>query len=135
MAEFVMKDLVEKAGLSEKIFVASSGCHAEVGRQIYYGTVDELQKNNIPFTQRKAKQFTYDDYKNFDYIIGMDRGNVLDLKKISGGDPDKKIYLMMSFAGENRDVDDPYYTDDYATTYKDISIACKKLLKILQKEF
>ena len=132
MAEFVMKNLVEQAGMSEKISVESSGCHASVGTQMHFGTANELFKNHIPFTQRGAKQFTHADYKNFDYIIGMDRGNVADLKEICGGDPDKKIYLMMSFAGENRDVADPYYTDDYATTYKDISTACKKLLEVIK---
>lgn len=132
MAEFVMKNLVEQVGLSEKISVDSSGCHADVGTQMHYGTAHELMKNQIPFTQRTSKQFRHSDYKNFDYIIGMDKGNVADLKKICGGDPDKKIFLMMSFAGENRDVDDPYYTDDYATTYKDISLACKKLLEVIK---
>ena len=132
MAEFVMKDLVNKAGLSDKIFVESSGCHAAVGTPIHSETCQELKKNNIPYNRRTAKRFTIDTYKNFDYIVGMDRGNIFDLKEICGGDPDKKIFLMMSFAGMNRDVDDPYYTDDYATTYKDISLACKKLLEVIR---
>lgn len=132
MAEFVMKNLVEQAGLSEKILVESSGCHASVGTPIHSETCRELAKNNIPYTRRTAKKFTRDTYKNFDYIIGMDGLNILDLKEISGGDPDKKIFLMMSFAGVNRDVDDPYYTGDYATTYKDISLACKKLLEVIR---
>ena len=67
-----------------------------------------------------------------DYIIGMDSGNIFDLKRISGGDPDKKIFLMMTFADENRDVDDPYYTGNYEKTYKDISLACKKLLEVIK---
>ena len=133
MAEFVMKNFVAEKNLSEKIFVASSGCFAEVGCPIHSGTCRELEKNKIPFTQRKAKQFTLEDYKNFDYIIGMDEGNIFDLKRISGGDPDKKIFLMMSFAGENRGVADPYYTGDFATTYKDISHACEKFLNFLMK--
>ncbi|MBR6014244.1 MAG: low molecular weight phosphotyrosine protein phosphatase [Selenomonadaceae bacterium] len=133
MAEFVMKDLIAKAGLTEKIFVASSGCHAEYNTPMHRGTCGELQKNNIPFTRRKSKQFTREDYKNFDYIVGMDKENISDLKEFSGGDPDKKIFLMMSFAGENRGVADPYYTDDYETTYKDISRACKKFLEVLNK--
>ena len=62
-------------------------------------------------------------------IIGMDSENIWDIKRIAGGDPDNKIFLMMSFCGENRDVDDPYYTDNYSVTYKDISRACTALLK------
>lgn len=134
MAEFVMKNLIEQAGLSKKIFVASSGCHAAVGTPIHDGTCRELAKHEVPFQFRTSKQFSRTDYKNFDYIIGMDKGNVRDLKNISGGDPDKKIYLMMSFAGENRDVDDPYMTDDYATTYRDIIRGCSKFLEFLKSE-
>lgn len=131
MAEFVMKNLVEESGLTEKIFVASSGCHASEGTPISSGTCHELEKNNIPFKFRTAKKFTRADYKNFDMIIGMDMGNVYDIKKIIGGDPDKKIFLMMDFAGEHRDVDDPYMTDNYSVTYEDISRACKELMKFL----
>ena len=134
MAEFIMKYLVERAGLSEKISVASMGCQAEVYSRTAYGTCHELEKNNIPYNRRLAVQLEKSDYKNFDYIIGMDFRNVSDIKKICGGDPDKKVYLMMNFAGENRDVDDPYYTDDYETTYKDLILSCGELLKFLQKK-
>ena len=130
MAEYVMKDLVEKAGLSEKIFVQSSGCHATEFSQISSGTCYELTLHNIPVDPyRVSKKFTRADYKNCDMIIGMDAENIYDIKKIAGGDPDNKVFLMMSFCGENRDVDDPYYTDKYDVTYKDISRACAALLK------
>lgn len=135
MAEFVMKNLVQKAGLSDKISVESSGCHATGYTQIASGTCFELTKNNVPVDVRRvSRKFTRADYQNCDYIIAMDSGNFLDLKDISGGDPDKKIFLMMEFAGEKRNVDDPYITDDYETAYKDISRACEFLLKRLTAE-
>lgn len=130
-----MKNLVEKAGLSDKISVASSGCHATGYTQISSGTCFELSKNNIPFDPyRISKKFTRADYKNFDYIVAMDSGNFADLKNICGGDKDNKIFMMMTFAGENRDVDDPYITDDYAKSYEDISRACTEFLKRLAAE-
>ena len=130
MAEFVMKNLVSQAGLSEKISVESRGTFADEFSAIHSGTCHELQKNNIPFNcNRVSKRFTRADYQNSDLIIGMDSGNIYDIKRIAGGDPDNKIFLMMSFCGENRDVDDPYYTDNYSVTYKDISRACAALLK------
>lgn len=134
MAEYVMKNLVEKAGLSEKISVQSSGCHATGYSQISSGTCFELAKNNIPFDPyRISKKFTLQDYQSCDYIVAMDGGNFSDIKKITGGDPDNKVFLMLEFAGENRDVDDPYITDDYAKSYEDISRACAALLeKIIQ---
>ena len=129
MAEFVMKDLVQKAGREKEFLIASSGCHAAVGTPIHSDTCHELKKNNVPYNHRTSKQFTAKTYKDFDYIICMDSWNLIDAKKISGGDPDGKIFLMMSFAGESRDVDDPYYTDRYDVTYTDILRGCQALLE------
>ena len=135
MAEFIMKNLVEKVGLSDKIYVESSGCHATGYSQISSGTCFELSKNNIPFNPyRICKKFNSADYQSYDYIIAMDKGNFSDLKEMTGGDPANKIFLMMEFAGENRDVEDPYITDDYAKSYEDISRACIALLKRLEME-
>lgn len=131
MAEFVMKNLVAQAGLSDKISVESSGCHPNAGTPVSSGTCRELKIHDVPFELRTSRQFTRANYQNCDYVIGMDKMNVRDLKQISGGDPDGKIFLMMDFAGEHRDVDDPYITDDYAATYRDVSRACAELLKKL----
>ncbi len=133
MAEFVMKHLVARAGLEKNFLIESAGCHAAVGTPLSEGTARELKKNNVPFTRRTSKLLTAEDYSRFDYLIGLDRSNVRDMKDICGGDPDKKIFLMMDFAGEHRDVDDPYYTDDYAASYRDILIGCKALLAIAEK--
>lgn len=130
MAEFVMKNLVEQAGLSEKISVESSGTNATERSQIASGTCLELAKNNIPFDPyRISKKFTRADYQRCDMIIGMDEENIYDIKKIAGGDPDNKVFLIMEFVNEHRGVDDPYFTDNYTATYDDISRACKALLE------
>ena len=99
------------------------------------GTAYELKRNNIPFTRRTSKLLLDSDYKKFDYLIGLDRSNVRDMKEICNGDPDKKIFLLMDFAGEHRDVDDPWYTDDYSTSYQDILIGCEALLEITRSDF
>ena len=132
MAEFVMKHLVKEAGLEKDFMIESAGCHPSIGTPMSEGTARELRKNNIPFTRRTSKLLLDSDYKKFDYLIGLDRSNVRDMKEICGGDPDKKIFLLMDFAGEHHDVADPYYTDDYATSYKDILIACETLLEIVR---
>ena len=129
MAEFVMKYLVARAGLEKDFQIESAGCHAAVGTPLSQGTAHELKKNNIPFTRRTSEQLTAWDYDNFDYLIGLDRANVRDMKEICCGDPDGKIFLLMEFAGENRDVDDPWYTNDYKTTYDDCLIGCSALLE------
>ena len=131
MAEFVMKNLVAQAGLSDKISVVSSGCHALEGTPVSSGTCYELSLHNIPTENRTARQFVREDYQTCDLIIAMDEFNLRDIKKITGGDPDNKIFLMMEWVGENRDVEDPYVTDNYAETYKDISRACAAILRRL----
>lgn len=133
MAEFVMKHLVTRAGLEKNFVVESAGCHAAVGTPLSNGTAGELRKHNIPFTRRTSEQLSTWDYENFDYLIGLDRSNVRDIKDICGGDPDGKIYLLMEFASERRDVADPWYTDDYATTYNDVLIGCEALLEKILK--
>lgn len=129
MAEFVMKHLVARAGYEKDFVIESAGCHPSIGTPISEGTVHELRKNNVPFTRRTSKQFLASDYKRFDYLIGLDRHNVRDMKEICGGDPDNKIFLMMDFAGEHRDVADPWYTDDFEETYRDVLLACAALLE------
>ena len=135
MAEFVMKNLVAKAGLEKNFLIESAGCHPSVGTPMSNGTAHELRKNKIPFTRRTSKLFLADDYGRFDYLVGLDRANVRDMKEICGGDRDGKIFLLMDFAGEHRDVDDPWYTDDYAASYRDILIGCSALLEFSRKNF
>lgn len=129
MAEFVMKHLVAEAGLEKNFVIESAGTNPSVGTPVSEGTSRELRKNKIPFTRRTSKQFLDSDYKRFDYLIGLDRANVRDMKDTCGGDPDGKIFLLMDFAGEHRDVADPWYTDDYETTYRDVLIGCAALLE------
>lgn len=132
MAEFVMKNLVAEAGLEKDFLIESTGCHPSIGTPMSEGTAHELRKNHVPLTRRTSKLLLASDYARFDYLIGLDRSNVSDMKKICGGDPDKKIFLLMDFAGEHRDVDDPWYTDDYATSYQDILLSCSALLEAIR---
>ena len=134
MAEFVMKDLVAKAGLSNEIIVESAGTHPSVGTPMHYGTQSQLRLHNIPFTKKTSVQLTKVDYQIYDYIVGMDKSNVEDIKYICGGDPDIKVDLLLDFANEHRDVDDPYYTDDYATTYVDVTKGCTALLATIKTQ-
>ena len=132
MAEFIMKNLVARAGLEKNFLIESAGCHPSVGTPISVDSAGELWKNNIPFTRRTSKLLLDSDYKKFDYLIGLDRSNVRDMKEICGGDPDKKIFLLMDFAGEHRDVDDPWYTGRYDIAYRDILIGCAALLDFVK---
>ena len=76
-------------------------------------------------------QLTKQDYEVYDYLIGMDTANIRNMNRIAGGDPDGKIYKMLSFAGSGRDVADPWYTGDFDATYDDVLAGCEGFLEYL----
>ena len=133
MAEFVMKELVRRAGLSEEIFVGSAACRRdELGSDTHHGTKAVLREKGIPFTKRRAVLLLREDYNKYDYIIGMDNENMRDLPRILGEDREHKTHLLMDFAGEHREVADPWYTGNFDATYQDVWKGCQGLLHHLQ---
>ena len=157
MAEFILKDLVRKAVAEAEKEGARSGdrgdedgesmmgaiyaesaavSREEIGNPIYPPAKRCLSGHGVPFDSGKtARQVVAADYDRFDLIVCMDEWNVRLLKKIIPADPEGKIRLMMSFAGVNRDVADPWYTGDFEKTYQDLIVGCKALWeKICEKK-
>lgn len=129
MAEFVMRELVRRAGLAEEIAVESKACRTdEIGSDTHPGTQRVLWAKGIPFSRRAACQITGADYGAYDVIVAMDSENMRDLMRLTGNDPQKTCHLLMSFAGERRDVADPWYTGDFDATYRDVLRGCRALL-------
>lgn len=129
MAEFVLKDIVKKAGRADEFYIASAATSTEeIGNDIHLGTRAVLRSHGIPFERRAARQITKADYENFDYIIGMDEYNMRNLKRMLGDDKCKKLYKLLEFAGSSRDVADPWYTGDFNTTYEDVLLGCNALI-------
>ena len=131
MAEFIFKDKIRSRGLNEQFYVESAAVSTEeIGNSIYPPAKRCLSFHGIPFdTSKTARQITRADYDRFDLIICMDRMNLRWLKYIIPNDPDNKVRLMMSYAGQDRDVADPWYTGDFETTYRDLDLATEALLK------
>lgn len=130
MAEFVMKDLVRKAGREKDFLIESAATSTEeIGNDIHYGTRTKLQQEGIPFSRRAARQITAADYDKYDYLIGMDEENLYYMNRRWNNDPDGKISLLLEFAGKNRDIADPWYTGNFDRTYLDILEGCEALLK------
>lgn len=126
MAEFVMKDMVKKAGLEKDYYIESAATSTEeIGNDIHYGIRRKLTQQNIPFTKRAARQITAADYNTFDLLIGMDEENLYYMNKKWNNDPENKIRLMV----DPREVADPWYTGNFDETYLDIVEGCKRLLK------
>ena len=130
MAEFIFKDLVCRRGLEEKFYIESAAVSTEeIGNSIYPPAKRCLNFHGIPFDKSKtARQITRADYDRFDLIICMDRMNLRWLRYIIPDDPQNKVRLMMQYAGQDRDVADPWYTGDFETTYRDITLAAGPLL-------
>ena len=134
MAEFYMKYIVNEAGLSDFIYVESAATsREEIGNDTHYGTKQKLDEMGIPYTCRKARQVTSDDYHNFDYLVIMDENNARNLKRIIGDDVDSKVYKAMSFVGGSRDVKVPWYTGNFDETYDDVSRSCDALLELIKE--
>ena len=130
MAEFVMKDLVRKAGREEEFHIQSAATHRdEIGSDTHYGTKEILKLKGVHFTPRHAVQMVKADYEKYDLIIGMDSENMTYIKRIIGEDTENKVHLLLSFAGEKRSVADPWYTGDFDKTYDDVVKGCTALLQ------
>lgn len=132
MAEFIMKDMVKKKGIANKFNISSKGIsNEEEGNGIHRGTKDILIKNNIPYNiDKRSSKLDINDYYKYDYFIVMDSYNLRGINYIFN-DIDNKVYKLLDFANINRDIDDPWYTGDFESTYKDVSLGCSKLLEYL----
>lgn len=137
MAEFIFKELIRQNGLDDRFYIESAAVSTEeIGNSIYPPAKRCLNAHGIPFDKDKtARQITRADYNRFDLIICMDRMNLRWLRYIIPDDPEHKIHLMMSYAGSDRDVADPWYTGDFETTYRDITQASGALLKEIASEY
>ena len=132
MAEFVMKDLVKKAGLEKEFQIASAATsREEIGNDVHPGTKDKLREMDVPFSRRRAVQLTATDGREYDYLIGIDRYNLRNMRAIVREEDWHKISLLLDFCGESRDVADPWYTGDFDATWDDVDRGCRALLKKL----
>lgn len=132
MAEFLMKDLVKGRGLEGQFEIASAATsREEMGNPVYPPVRELLSRRGISCKGKTARQILRSDYDAYDYIIGMDQWNRQNLLRFYGNDPAKKISLLLDWTGENRDVDDPWYTGGFSTAEADILRGCTALLDAL----
>jgi protein-tyrosine phosphatase len=138
MAEFVMKKLVSDAGLTAHFQIASAATSTEgiwngIGNPVYPPAKAELARHGISCEGKRARQVTRADYTEYDYLIGMDGANIRNMLRIFGGDPEGKVAKLLSYAGSERDISDPWYTGEFGTTYDDVLEGCTAFLEYLQQ--
>jgi len=131
MAEFVMKDLVKKAGLPEQYLIESAGTYA-AGGTVYPPAQKKLAEHGISCQGKFSRQLKKADYDDFDLLIGMDNMNRVTMQHIFDGDPEDKLHLLLDYTDHPRDIDDPWYTRDFETAWQDIIEGCQSLLSHCQ---
>lgn len=132
MAEFVMKDLVRKAGREAEFHIESAATSAEeLGNEVYPPARRKLAEHGISCAGKRARQLTREDYDRFDLLIGMDDWNLRNMKLICGGDEEGKIRKMLDFTASFGNVADPWYTGDFEATWRDVLAGCRALLNTI----
>ena len=127
MAEFILKDLVGKAGRSGQFHIASAAVsREELGNSVYPPARRELQKHGIRCDGHRAHQITAAELAEYDYIYYMDASNARFLRRLFGSAADKCRPLL------SRDVADPWYTGDFTATWEDIMEGCTRILEELK---
>lgn len=136
MAEYVMKDLVKKAGLEDRFSIASAATsREEIGNPVYPPARRKLAEHGIRCAGHAARQLRNDDYEKYDLLIGMDHANLRNMCRICGGDVDNKMHLLMDFADRpGQEVADPWYTGDFERTWRDAEEGCRGLLRRLNTQ-
>ena len=133
MAEFIMKQMVEQRGIADKFYIESCATsNEEVGNPVYPPARQVLQSRGINCSAKRARRITKGDYDRFDYIVCMDSDNLRNLKLMFPNDNGKKISKILSFAGIDRDVADPWYSGDFTATEEDVVIGCEAILKFIE---
>ena len=132
MAQFVMEDLVRRAGREDEFVIDSAATSSEeLGNPPHHGTVAKLRAEGVPLGRHRARRMRREEYDSWDHIVYMDAENARGLGRILGGDPDGKVSRLLDWTARPRDVADPWYTGDFDATYRDVRAGCEALLAAL----
>ena len=135
MAEFVMKDLVKKAGLEKQFQIDSAATSTEeIGNPVYPPAKRKLREHGINCAGKTARQLRNNDYDDYDLLIGMDNANLRNMHHICGGDYAGKFHLRMDYTDRPGEVADPWYTDNFEITWNDVLEGCQGLLDSLKEQ-
>ena len=132
MAQYVMEDLVRKAGLEGTFYIDSAATSTEeIGSPPHPGTRRKLREMGVPCGEHRARQLTRRDYEQFDLLIGMDEANLRNMRRMLGGDRLGKLHLLLDYTSRPGPIADPWYTGDFDATWRDVLEGCQGLLERL----
>lgn len=134
MGEYIFKDMVAKAGLSSQFEIASAATsREEIGNPVYPPARRKLAEHGISCDGHHARQINRQDYDKYDYLIGMEQYNIRNMMRILGSDPQHKVCRLLDFTKYPRDIDDPWYTGDFETTYREVLEGCEALMEEIRR--
>lgn len=133
MAECIMAELLKQAGVNNIEVASAATSTEETGNDIHPSSQAQLKAASIARRPHYAHRMTAQEAEEADLIIGMDRANMMNLRRMVPKEQYHKLHLLLDYTGENRDVDDPWYTGEYSTAFKDISNGCNALFKELKQ--
>ena len=133
MAEFLLKDIVNKRGLADAFEIASAATsREEIGNPVHYGTRNKLAQFGISVAGKHAVQVTKRDYEHYDLLLVMDSNNIRNLRRVIGEDTQNKVQLLLDYTErKGESIADPWYTGDFDVTYNDIMEGLAGLLEEL----
>lgn len=135
MAEFMLKKMVRDAKLEKDFLIESAATSGEeIGNDMHRGAKEKLTQMGVPFEKRKARRITPEDYSDFDLLIGMDMENMYYMQREWNKDPDDKVKLLLTYAGKDKDIADPWYTGNFDETFDDLKTGLTALLNKLQEK-
>jgi protein-tyrosine phosphatase len=135
MAEFVFRHMLNEKHLLDNFFIASSATsREEIGNSVHPGTKNKLREVGISCEGKTAIQLSKRDYEMYDYVICMESYNIRNVLRIVGEDKAKKVYRLLDFSDNPRDIADPWYTGNFDETFKDITEGCSELLDYILKK-
>lgn len=139
MAEFILKDMVAKRGIADQFEIASAATSTEeiwngIGNPVYPPAKAELAKHGISCEGKRAVQLKASDYDYYDYLIGMDTMNIRNMERITGHKAGTKMKMLLEYNNQNVGIQDPWYSNKFDITYKDVVTGCTAFLEYLKRE-
>ncbi|MGC7560079.1 low molecular weight protein-tyrosine-phosphatase [Pasteurella sp. PK-2025] len=136
MAEYLMREKIRQAGLTEKIKTSSAGTSGwHDGKNMHCGTAEVLDFHRIPSEGFVSKKVALSDWQTFDYLIAMDHNNLQDLEQLFGHHPEKLFQITALCPDLGYDhIPDPWYTKNFQQTYQLLDRCCDALLDKMKKE-
>lgn len=131
MAENMFRALLVARGVDGVSVDSAATSREEIGNPIYPPARAKLEQEGVAVCDHRARQLTREDYLAFDWLIGMDEANMRHMARICGGDPEGKMHLFLSLAGESREIADPWYTGNFDKTFEDVACGCEALLEAI----